>query len=223
MEANSKSKLQKKTFIERQFSDMEVEKIANDTGFYKVSPRKLSITNLLIGFSSMALTGENGYRSWALHLNNLTGVPVSKVGLWKRMGKELKECLQAILEKTLHMKLSVWPMAGKNSQALFSPFRETYLQDSTIIALPEKLKDYYKGNVSGGKQKSSMRLQVIYAISSGSFKEFCLGSFTDNDQGASGGIIKLLRPDDLVIRDLGYYVLNVFRQVAEAKAFFLSL
>lgn len=222
MEANSKSKVQKITFIEKQLSELNVEKIAGDTGFYKASPRKTSITNLMLAFFFMALTGKNGYHTWAKNLGRLIGGTVSKVALWKKMGKEQRDCLQAILERTFNIRLSVRFVAGKNSQVLFSPFGEIYLQDSTIISLPDDLSLYYKGSVSGGKQKSSMRLQVIYSLLSGSFREFGMHSFTDNDQGASGGIIKLLRPDDLVIRDLGYFVLNVFRQIASADAFFLS-
>lgn len=222
MEANSKSKVQKIAFIGKKLSELNVEKIAMDTKFYKVSPRKTSITNLMLAFFFMALTGKNGYHTWAKNLGKLIGGTVSKVALWKKIGKEQRDCLQAILEQTFHIKLCVRFVAGKNSQVLFSAFGEIYLQDSTIIALPEALKDYYKGNVSKGRQKSSMRLQVIYALFSGSFKEFGIGSFTDNDQGASGGIIKLLKQGDLVIRDLGYFVLNVFRQIASGGAFFLS-
>ena len=222
MDANSNSKVQKNTFIERWLSDLNVEKIAWDTEFYKAQPRKISITNALLGFFLMALTGQNGYHIWAGYLRELTGGTVSRVALWKRMGKSQRDCLQVILEQTFHIKLPVRLMTGKNSQPLFSPFGETYLQDSTIISLPDQLSPYYKVSVSKGKQKSSMRVQAIYALSSGTFREFTLSSFTDNDQGASGHIIKLLKLGDLVIRDLGYFVLNVFNQVALTGAFFLS-
>jgi hypothetical protein len=222
MEANSKSKVQKKTFIENKLSELNVEKIASDKGFYKASPRKTSITNLMLAFFPMALTGKNVYHTWAENLGKLIGDTVSRVALWKKMGKELTDCLLTILEQTFNVKLPVSLLAGKNSQVLFRPFGEIYLQDSTIISLPDDLSPDYKGSVSGGKQKSSMRLQVIYALFSGSFREFGMGSFTDNDQGASGGIIKLLKKGDLVIRDLGYFVLNVFRQIASKGAFFLS-
>ena len=137
MGANSTSKLQKNTFIERQLSGLNVEKIARDTEFCKASPRKISITTLLLSFFRMVLTGKNKYHAWAENLGALTGVTVSKVALWKRMGPEQRDCLQAILEETFHMKLSVGLMKGKNSQTLFSPFAEIYLQDSTIISLPD--------------------------------------------------------------------------------------
>lgn len=176
----------------------------------------------MLSFFRMALAGRNGYHTWAGYLGGLTGDTVSKVSLWKRMGKAQRQCLQAILEETFKVKLPVRHLEGKNREPLFSPFGETYLQDSTIISLPDELNHCYKGSVSRGNQKSSMRVQVVYGLSSGTFKEFSLGSFTDNDQGASGNILKLLKPGDLVIRDLGYFVLNVFKQVALAHAFFLS-
>ena len=222
MDANSNLKIQKKTFIERWLSDLNVEQIGWDTEFYKLNPRKIYITNLLLSFFPMALTGKNGYHIWAGYLRELIGCTVSRVALWKRMGKALSDCLQAILQQTIKLKVHVQSLPGKNNQALFSPFGETYLQDSTIISLPDELNLVYKGSVSKGKQKSSMRVQAIYGLSSGSFREFTLSSFTDNDQGASGNIIKLLKRGDLVMRDLGYFVLNVFKRVALAGAFFLS-
>lgn len=170
----------------------------------------------------MALAGKNGYSKWAEHLSILIGDTVSKVAIWKRMKKEQVLCLQAILEETFKIRVCQRYLSGKNSIALFSPFGEIYLQDSTIISLPDELSKYYKGSVSKGKQKSSLRVQAIYGLLSGCFKEFSLASFTENDQGASGGIVKLLNPGDLVIRDLGYFVLKVFRAIGSANAFFLS-
>lgn len=222
MGANSKSKIQKKTFIEAQLSSLDVEKIALNTGFYQADPRKVTITGLMLSFFRMALAGKNGYHTWAVYLGQLIGETVSKVALWKRMGQAQADCLRAILEQTFNRKLSVRLMEGSNSQALFSPFGETYLQDSTIISLPDELNPYYKGSVSGGKKKSSVRIQATYSLSSGTFREFSMGSFTHNDQGASGHIIRLLSKGDLVIRDLGYFVLKVLKQIASMEAFFLS-
>lgn len=139
------------------------------------------------------------------------------------MGKEQAACLRLILEQTFHQKLApVELIKGKNHLCLFSPFNQVYLQDSTIISLPDELSPFYKGSVSRGKQKSSMRLQTIYALSSGTFKEFTMNSFTHNDQGASSDILRFLKPGDLVIRDLGYFVLKVLKKVALTGAYFLT-
>ena len=199
-----------------------VEKKAWETKFYKAEPRKVNITNLMLSFFSMALAGKNGYSTWAGHVGSLIGATVSKVALWNRMDKAQVDCLRAILEETFKVKIHGQYISGKNDSVLFSPFAEAYLQDSTIVSLPDELGGIYKGSVTKGKQKSSMRVQAVYGLLSGTFREFSLSSFTDNDQGASGDITKLLNPGDLVIRDLGYFVLKVFRAIGLAKAFFLS-
>ena len=203
-------------------SKLNVEQIARETKFYKANPRKVSITNLMLSFFSMALIGKNEYSKWAEYIGTLIEDTVSKVALWKRMNKEQVQCLQAILEETFKIKVYQKYLSSKNDMVLFSPFGEVYLQDSTIISLPDELSDLYKGSVSKGKQKSSIRIQAIYGLLSGTFKEFNLGSFTENDQVASGGIVNILKPGDLIIRDLGYFVLKVFKQIDLIKAFFLS-
>ena len=105
---------------------------------------------------------------------------------------------------------------------LFSPFSNVYIQDSTIISIPDELSSFYKGSVSKGKQKSSVRIQTIYELKKGKYIEFDLGSFTDNDQGSSGKITKILKKGDLIIRDLGYFAIKVFKKIAEMDAYFLS-
>lgn len=203
-------------------SKLNVEQIARETKFYKATPRKINITNLMISFFSMSLNGKNGYFKWAEYLGILINGTVSKVALWKRMNKRQVQCLQVILEETFKIKVYQQYLSSKNDRVLFSPFGEVYLQDSTIISLPDELSELYKGSVSKGKQKSSIRIQAIYGLLSGTFKKFNLASFTENDQGASGGIINILKPGDLIIRDLGYFVLKVFKAIDSVKAFFLS-
>ncbi len=46
--------------------------------------------------------------------------------------------------------------------------------------------------------------------------------FTRNDQRAASDILGLLRPGDLMLRDLGYFVLKTFRAITSCGAFFLS-
>lgn len=223
MNANSQLKVQKNTFIQKQLLLLNVEKMAHQANFYKACARKVTMTNLMLSFFQMALTARNGYQAWALYLGRLTGQSVSKVAIWKRTGREQTECLRLILEQAVHRKLPPAGLTkGKKRPSLFSPFHETYLQDSTIISLPDELGGHYKGSVSRGKQKSSMRLQATYALNCGTFKEFSMDSFTQNDQGASGRIVKLLKKGDLVIRDLGYFSLKVFGKIAQTKAFFLT-
>lgn len=189
MDITSNLKIQKNTFIQKQLLALDVEKIAFQARFYKAGPRKVTMTNLILSFFQMALTAKNGYQAWAVYLGQLMGKSVSKVAIWKRMGKEQADCLRLILEQSFRMKLPPMGLVnGKKLRSLFDPFHETYLHDSTVISLPDELSGHYKGSVSRGRQKSSMRFQVTYALNCSTFKEFSMDSFTQNDQGHQAGL-----------------------------------
>ena len=51
---------------------------------------------------------------------------------------------------------------------------------------------------------------------------FSLSGFNRNDQAAAPDVLAVAQAGDLVLRDLGYFVLATFQQIAQAGAFFLS-
>jgi hypothetical protein len=105
----------------------------------------------------------------------------------------------------------------------FGAFGRVLLHDSTIEPLPEKLARAFPGPANGRKARhASLKLQVICDLLHGQVLSLSLAGFTRNDQRASPDILKYLRAGDLVIRDLGYFVLKVLEQIALAGAFFLS-
>ena len=221
MAANSVTKVKKK-FIESKLDELNIEECAKNSNFYKGNIKKITLTNLLLSFFLMSLSGKNTYSKWAEFLGGIIYKTVSKVAIWKRMNQRQVDSLRRILENTFNIRLHKKYLNSYKEQTIFSPFGEVYIQDSTIISLPDELSEYFKGSVSKGKQKSSMRIQVIYGLKKGQFKEFELGSFTDNDQGAAGDILSLIKSGDLVIRDLGYFKLKVFVKIASIGAYFLS-
>jgi hypothetical protein len=105
---------------------------------------------------------------------------------------------------------------------LFGSFKRVLLQDSTTLALPDALAEYFPGNISRGIQKAVAPVQCIMEVTAMRFMHFSLSGFTCNDQSASRIITTYLRKDDLVIRDLGYFVLNSLKEITSKQAYFLS-
>lgn len=101
-------------------------------------------------------------------------------------------------------------------------FNRILIQDSTLITLNEKLEDKYPGTKRGKSIKSQAKIDLIYDLGKGVLVDASLFQGKKNDQSLSNRIIEFLEPNDLLIRDLGYFDIKVFHDIAKAGAFFLS-
>jgi Transposase DDE domain len=146
------------------------------------------------------------------------GKAVSKQALFERI--ENKASVDFAKRLFVHaMSKSLSAMTGG---LLLDRFRRVLLQDSTTLSLPSNLSKAYPGNVSRGEHKAVLRLQCLINIKTMHWLDIALKSFTSNDQSASKLVLPLLKKGDLLIRDLGYFVLDVFTQIQEQQAFYIS-
>jgi hypothetical protein len=67
-----------------------------------------------------------------------------------------------------------------------------------------------------------LRIQAVLDLVSQRFVHFGLSHFRRNDQAAACDVLAVVQKGDLVLRDLGYFVLDSLAKMAEAGAFFLS-
>ena len=102
-------------------------------------------------------------------------------------------------------------------------FERVLIADSTSIGLPKVLAPFFPGasNQTGSKQ-AQLKIQAYYDLRNESFVDFSLSSFRKNDQAASKDILAVAQPNDLILRDLGYFVLAVFKQLDQRGCFFVS-
>ena len=105
---------------------------------------------------------------------------------------------------------------------LFRRFKSVFIQDSTTLSLPPQLAEFYPGNRVRGVQKAVARIQCIVDIVTMRWTYLSLNAFTNNDQSASGIALPVLKKGDLLLRDLGYFVLEALRQINDKQAFFIS-
>ncbi len=69
---------------------------------------------------------------------------------------------------------------------------------------------------------TTAKIQATFNLRKGLFSSFKLASFRDTDQKDSSRILAMIQENDLIIRDLGYFVLNVFENIIKKKSVFLK-
>lgn len=221
MKANSENQIKGQiSFIEEKLNKIDIEKLSKDCDFSKRKAKKVTAKDFLLGFFLMAKSRENqSYRNWAIKIGWIIKDRVSKQALWKKMQQTqiifLKEVLSAVIKQTLSMS---------NDHPKLKVFKNVIIEDSTAIQLNDRLHKDYPGNGYWDKKakKAILKIQAAYNLSRRKFIRLEVNSFRENDQGYSPKIVQILKRGDLIIRDLGYFVLKVFKRLNEDGIFFIS-
>jgi hypothetical protein len=198
----------------------EIGKIALRSGFMKRRPRKIEPSIFLQALVAMSVMPVFSLRAFAIHLGILTHNLVSKVAVFLRMKPAVIDFVREALFNSVSATSQLREEIGKG---VFAFFHRVLLQDSTNLSLPPKLADFFPGSKNqSGKTSASVKLQTTYNALTETFVSFELTAYACNDQSASPSILDIIQEGDLVIRDLGYSCLRVFRDIVEKKAFYLS-
>jgi hypothetical protein len=194
--------------------------LARECGFVRRTPRKL--TPLLFAQAAVLLVSQSAVslRRWAVLAGLLGQRCLSKQALWERITPGAVAFLQAVLAHLLARR--VQPDRATPAPAL-ACFRRVLVQDSTTIRLSPKLAAAFPGaRNQRGARHGQLKIQALYELVGQRFGSFGLSSFRRNDQAAARDVAGVVRPGDLVLRDLGYFVVASLQQIAQAGAYFLS-
>lgn len=210
----------KENIIFGKFDKKLINKIAKLTGFIGRSDGKIKPYSLIIGFMIMTSKKLKSLDSWASEIAVINGISLTKQAVEERMNYKTENMLKLVFEEKLSKVLEPFPRGGSN--AVTEKFADILIDDSTAINLPSELAAYYQGNVSRGKIKSLAKIHALYNFTQNNFSFLDIHSFTDNDQSLSPNVLLSLKPGDLILRDLGFQVLAVQRQLISKGIFLVS-
>lgn len=194
-----------------------LRRLALDCGLLRRRPRKIGPLNFLYCCLLAAGSGLCCLRRQALLAGLLVGQTISKQALYKRMGEASARFMAEVLARLLSAKI-----APRGLGSCAGPFPRILVQDSTCLALPPSHRSLFPGPSNQRVATACARIQCVMELISERFLAFAISPYSRNDQAASADLLGLLRPADLVLRDLGYFCIEVLERIARAGAFFLS-
>jgi len=194
--------------------------LARQSLFCVRQPRKIDPAAFLLGVCLWAAQPLPSLRRAATFIGLSIGDTVSKQNIAKRFGRPAICFVRAALGRVLRRLAE---RAHRVAPGALVRFKRVLVQDSTTVGLPPNLAAQFPGNANQqARCVALMKIQCLYDLLAAQFVAWDLTSFRVNDQKAAAGILAVAQPDDLVIRDLGYFSLAALQQMIERGIFFLS-
>jgi hypothetical protein len=202
--------------IRDRLEQLPAESLARAAGFLRRSPRKIPMPALLAALVALGSETVLSLERIAKVIALAAGVSYSKQALHQRLSSKIEGFLTSVA--------TAWfQHAAAPGQGWLGSFPRVLLQDSTCEPLPGHLAKPFPGSRNQRRKKgSTLKLQFITDLVGGSVLHWSLSGFTRNDQAAAVDILSLARRGDLILRDLGFFSLRVFRSLDQLGAFFLS-
>lgn len=128
----------------------------------------------------------------------------------------MKACFGAVLKETVKKDFE-----SLEDLPNLSSFKRVYIQDSSQAELHQKLSPDFKGS-GGVASTASVKFDFIFDYLSEQIVDVSFFSGNTPDQKLADRLTDILEENDLVLRDLGYFITNKFIEIEKKGAFFIS-
>jgi hypothetical protein len=189
---------------------------ARKAGFYKRESKMTpyAFIDILIGYASSEKS--KSLSQLAVEALSEHDIEISKNGIDKRFNTNTVDFLNLLFERLLKVKLCQQIEAG-----WLNTFNRVLIKDGTRFDLPEEYQEHLAG-CGGSGSKAGACLQFEYDLKGGSILDLNLTSANRPDVTDAKEVLDIVTKNDLVLRDLGYYVFSSLTNIISKEAFFIS-
>jgi len=204
--------------ISKFFNSFSLLELAFNSDFIKNHSYKIDPNNFVMSFFEVMNDDYFTWEGWARQFCILSDTICSSNGLVAKFGFRYISFYKALLEKALTFSLS----QSYNPPPIAEIFNHIWITDSTCLAMPDSMSDIFPGSANRTKRFATAKIQLTMDLIADRISKLDISSFRNNDQSYSDDVLSYATNGDLVIRDLGYFVTDVFKKLNERKIKFIS-
>lgn len=193
-----------------------VERLAREKGFLIRRSKLLPLDFLKMLLLDHLQSDQPSLQQHCLGLFNC-GTQISKQGIDKRFNNESVAFIQSLFEYYLNYQISHTPL----STGLCQSFKAIRIMDSTQFKLPAKMATEFSG-YDGDGTEACAQLQFEYDLLSGKVIELSIDKARVADVTYAYKSNRSVQPGELVLRDLGYWTFQSYKDIDDRDAFYVS-
>ncbi len=193
-----------------------INAIAKATGFTQRESGKIN------GFKFLDMILFTHFNQKKLSLNNMCvelikryGVHLMPQSLNERFNGASVIFFKRILAEAINLKIK------NNIDIDFTSYNRVLIKDATSFQLPKEMEEKYRGT-GGSASPSCIKIQFEYNLKSGEITDLSLHSYTEQDSTNARETIDNVQNGDLIIRDLGYVVIDLLAKINCKGAYYLN-
>lgn len=192
------------------------ESIAKEVGLVMRSSRKFSAKGFLLTLLKTVSGGASSYNQMSMEMGKTHPLSMSRQGLSQRFSSYSTAFLLEVISTVISEKATL----------VTRPFREVFrrilIEDSTVLPIARSNSKEFPGNGNGKVGTAGCKVNLITDLLSGEAVDCSLQAARKSDQSLSDLVLDYVREGDLLIRDMGYFMIDRLAELSAFKVHWVS-
>lgn len=199
------------------FTSEELERIARETGFLKRESKVTPSAFFDLLMYNIGSGGSKSLQQMSIEAISEHNINVSKQGIDKRFNESTIVFLKRLIEKLLSVEMNKQHI----DTGWLRNFNRVLLKDGTRFEIKEAYKVFFPGH-GGSASEAGACIQFEFDLKSGLINQLNITPSKRADIRDTLDGLDNIQRGDLLIRDLGYYSYESFKNINNKGAFFIS-
>lgn len=194
----------------------KLDSIARKTKLIVRKSSRFEAGEFLLTLIKAVTTGRASFSQMASTLSKCELRPMSRQALWNRIGIRSVAFMIKTLSAAIDERWGVRNIVGAKH------FKRVLLEDSSQAKLHKSNSKNFPGHGNAKSESSGCKIDLSFDLLSGEPVHQIFHAATMQDKVLGRELVDMVRPGDLVLRDMGYFCIKEFRLIAERGAFWVS-
>lgn len=200
--------------VRNMFSESYLMELAQSTGFIKYKSKLKPHMFLDVLFFKHPDDSKGSLTDFAREFKLRYGKLIRKQSIHDKFTSHAVNFIKSLVTEQLSKQVTT-------SIEGLTHFKSIKIKDSTRFQLPDHLKDDYPGS-GGGASEAGTHIQFEYDFLKGEISDLNVTDAKRQDTTDASETMQSVKKGDLIIRDLGYFVQEVFNYIIQNGAYLLS-